>query len=324
MIPRPDFLGRAGRHAHSGAPWVLGSVIAMQTGQALAKAGLGTAGPLTMTALRFGFGAMLLWVIWRPRPRTDRRTLLVALAMGTCLAGVNVFLYTSLAFLPLGLAVAVQFTGPLAVSLGGARRARHGLWAVLSAGGVVLISGKPGGAGSPVGVLLALASAGCFAGYILLGAHLGRRGSGGGELAMAATWAALITFPFGLAGQLRVLAQPSVLGIGFGAAVLCTAVANSWELRALRHLPARVFAVLVSLEPVVAALAGLAVLGERLTPIQWLALAAIVLASVGATVDQPTRPGGNSGPAPAEDLGHRAGHGDPDIRAGPERGSRCP
>lgn len=272
-----------------GSLLVVISVLAMQGGQAVAKLGFPLAGPLPITALRFGLGAIVLWAIFRPRLPTDRRTLLAVVALGTSLAGVNGFIYKSIEHLPLGLAVTVQFVGALMISLFRSRRLRHLIWALLAAAGVVVINYVPEDAPSVVGIAFALASAACWGAYILLSAHVGARISGGGGITLATAWAALLTVPLGVVSDPRAFVDLPVLGVGLVVAVLCTVVANSLELHALRHIPARVFGVLVSLEPAVAALLGLMLLHEHLTPFQWLAIAATVSASIGVTTDQPGR-----------------------------------
>lgn len=145
-----------------------------------------------------------------------------------------------------------------------------------------MIAAGPTGPVSPAGVAFALGSAACWAAYILLNAHVGARTSGGGGIALATAWAALLTVPAGVVAHPAAFTDPAVLAAGVWVALLCTVLGNSLELRALRVIPTRVFGVLVSLEPAIAAVAGLLLLGERLTALQWLAVAAIVAASVGA------------------------------------------
>jgi inner membrane transporter RhtA len=266
---------------------VLG-VLSMQSGQALAKAVFPLAGPLPIAALRFALGAVILLLAWRPRLPTGRSTQLAIVGLGTSLAGVNVFIYQAFARLPLGLAVTLQFLGALVVSLAGARRRPlHALWAILSALGVGLIVHSPTTDVSTLGVVFALASACCWGAYIVLSAEVGARTTGGTGLALATAWAALLTLPLGLAADPAAFTHAPVLAAGLGVAILSTVLANSFELVSLRKLPASVFAVLVSLEPAVAALAGLALLGEHLTSWQWLAIACIVVASIGATRSPP-------------------------------------
>lgn len=286
-------LPRAPRRAKRGGAWlvVLGA-LSVQSGQAVGKIALPWASPLALVALRFGVGALVLWALFRPRPPTDARTWRAVLSLGTAVAGVNLFFFESVARLPLGLAVTVQFLGALVVSLAGARRLRHALWALLAVGGVVLINYSPTASDSAsatgvswLGLGYAACSAVCWGAYVVLTARVGARTSGGDGLTWATTWAAVLTVPVGVAVDPHAFVVPRVLGCGVGVALLCTVIANSLELAALRRIPPRVFGVLVSLDPGVAALAGLVLLGEKLTLGQWVAVVAIAGASVGVAMD---------------------------------------
>lgn len=269
----------------SGAWFVVGSAVSVQAGQALAKLGFPYAPPVVFTALRFGFGALVLWLVFRPSLPRDMRTWGWIAALGSVMIGANLFLYESVARISLGVAVTMQFLGPLTVALIGSRRVRHVLWAALAAVGVVVINYAPGADVSWSGVGFALVSAACFGGYVVLSARVGARTEGSSGITWATAWAALFTVPLGLVVEPQAFASPKVLVIGLGVAVLCSVVANSLEFHALRRIPARVFGVLVSLEPAVAALAGLVVLGELLAARQWLAVVAIVAASVAVALD---------------------------------------
>ena len=279
-------LARTPRRARPSGAWlVVVSATSVQCGQALAKLAFPWAAPAVVVGLRFGLGALVLWALFRPRPPADAGTWRAVLSLGTALAGVNLFFFEAAARLPLGLAVTVQFLGALVVSLAGARRPRHALWALLAAGGVALINFEPAGEVSWSGLGFAAASAVCWGAYVVLTARVGARTSGGEGLTWATTWAAVLTVPVGLVVDPGALADQRVLGLGLGVALLCTVLANSLELAALRRIPTRVFGVLVSLEPAVAALAGLVLLGEHLAPAQWIAVGAIVAASVGIAAD---------------------------------------
>jgi inner membrane transporter RhtA len=275
---------RAGRtfEAIPAPALVLLGIVSVQLGSALAKNLFGEVGSFGAVALRLFFAATLLMLWWRPSLRMDRRTWAIVLSYGVILGLMNLSFYSALARIPLGIAVTIEFLGPLAVALLGSRRWLDAFWAVLAAGGVVLLM-EGGGELDPVGVLFALA-AGVFWGlYILVGAALGRHTTEGNGLALGMTVAALVAVPVGVADAGTALIQPWVLAAGLGVALLSSVIPYSLDLEALRRLPARVFGILMSLEPAMAALIGLVVLGESLLLSQWVAVLCVVVASAGAT-----------------------------------------
>ncbi|MEU7484759.1 EamA family transporter [Streptomyces sp. NPDC042319] len=261
-------------------------------GQALGKGLFGTVGsPWGVVALRLSFAAAILLAVWRPRLPAQRGDLLLILAFGTAIAGMNL-VYPAMRYLPLGAAVTIQLTGPLVVSLLAVRRWRDAAWGLLAVLGLVLFT-DPGSARSlPLaGVVFAVASAVSMGTYLVLSRRVGARLPGGGPLALAVAWAALLTLPAGVASSGTRLLSPEALATGLGVAVLSAAVPYSLEFTALRRLPAGVVGVLQSLEPVVAGLAGMALLAETLTVPQWAAVGCISLASIG-TVTGANRRGG--------------------------------
>jgi inner membrane transporter RhtA len=175
--------------------------------------------------------------------------------------------------------VTIEFWGPLAVAVAGSRRPLDVLWVVLAAAGIVLLADPGGGSLETAGILFALAAGGLWAAYILLSARTGRVFPGGAGLAIAMVFGALVTLPTGIDADLL---EPELLAAGVGIALASSVIPYSFELEALRRLPARVFGVLMSLEPGVAALAGLVVLGQALDGVEWLAIAFVVVASAGA------------------------------------------
>lgn len=262
---------------------VLIGIVSVQVGAAFAKQLFAVAGSAGVVTLRLVFAALVLVLLWwRPSVRVDRRTLLVVLAYGGVFAAMNMFFYASLERIPLGVAVTVEFLGPLAVALIGSRRWLDVLWALLAAGGVVMLA-LTGWEISLIGMLLAMAAGACWAAYILLSATVGSRTSGGSGLALALVVAGLVAAPFGIADAGTALLSPTVLFVGLGVALMSSVIPYSLELEALRRIPPRVFGVLMSLEPAVASLAGLVVLGEALRPTQWVAICCVVAASVGST-----------------------------------------
>jgi inner membrane transporter RhtA len=261
---------------------VLLGIVSVQLGSALAKHLFGAVGSFGTVALRLFFAAAVLMLLWRPSFRLDRRTWTVVVGYGVILGSMNLCFYLALARIPLGIAVTVEFLGPLAVALAGSRRWLDAFWAVLAAGGVVLLMEGRGDL-NLVGFVFALA-AGTFWGlYILIGAALGRHTTQGNGLALGMAVAALVAVPIGVADSGRALFAPWVLVAGVGLAMLSSVIPYSLDLEALRKIPPRVFGILMSLEPAMAALIGLIVLQESLHWSQWLAVLCVVAASAGAT-----------------------------------------
>lgn len=178
---------------------VLLGIISVQVGAALATHLFGTVGSLGTVSLRIFFAAAVLMLAWRPSPRLTRRTWAVIAGYGVTLGAMNLCFYLALARIPLGVAVTIEFLGPLAVALLGSRRWLDGLWALLAAGGVVLLMDAGGGGLDLVGILLALAAGTCWGVYILAGAALGRHTTAGNGLALGMAVAALMVVPFGIA-----------------------------------------------------------------------------------------------------------------------------
>ncbi|MGW6741332.1 EamA family transporter [Streptomyces sp. NPDC055025] len=261
---------------------VLLGIVSVQVGSALAKSLFSAVGSFGTVALRLFFAAAVLMLLWRPSLRMDRRTWTVVLSYGVILGSMNLCFYEALARLPLGIAVTIEFLGPLTVALAGSRRWLDAFWAVLAAGGVVLLLEGRGDL-NLVGFLFALAAGTCWGLYILVGAALGRHTTEGNGLALGMAVAALVAVPFGVADSGTALIQPWVLVAGLGVALLSSVIPYSLDLEALRRIPPRVFGVLMSLEPAMAALIGLIVLQESLHWSQWIAVLCVVAASAGAT-----------------------------------------
>lgn len=265
-------------------PAVLASMLSVQGGAALAKGLFPALGATGTVGLRVGLSAMILLAAFRPWPRRATAAQWRALVpYGLVLGTMNVLFYLSLARIPLGLAVTVEFIGPLGVAVSGSRRALDFAWVVLAAGGIALVAPWGGGGADPLGVLLALAAGACWAAYILLGVGVSQGIPGGAAVAMGMTTAAFVAVPAALATAAFARLTPWLLAAGLGVALLSSALPYTLEMIALKELPARTFGILMSLEPAVAALAGLVFLGEVLSPRQWLAVALVIAASAGAT-----------------------------------------
>jgi len=261
---------------------VLLGIVSVQVGSALAKHLFSAAGSFGTVALRLFFAATVLILLWRPSLRMNRRAWIVVLSYGVILGTMNLCFYLSLARIPLGIAVTIEFLGPLAVAVAGSSRWLDVLWALLAAGGVVLLMEGRGNV-NLVGFLFALAAGTCWGLYILVGAALGRHTTEGNGLALGMVVAALVAVPFGVVHSGAALIQPRVLLTGLGVALLSSVIPYSLELEALRKIPPRVFGILMSLEPAMAALIGLVLLRESLHWLQWIAVLCVMAASAGAT-----------------------------------------
>ena len=261
---------------------VLLGIVSVQVGSASAKHLFSAVGTLGTVALRLFFAAAVLMLWWRPSLCMERSTWTVVLRYGVIVGSMNLCFYMALARIPLGIAVTIEFLGPLAVALAGSRRWLDAFWAVLAAGGVALLM-EGGGDLDLVGFLFALGAGVCWGLYILVGAALGRHTTEGNGLALGMGVAALVAVPFGVADSGAALVQPWALATGLGVALLSTVIPYSLELEALRKIPPRVFGILMSLEPAMAALVGLILLQESLHASQWIAVLCVVTASAGAT-----------------------------------------
>jgi inner membrane transporter RhtA len=263
---------------------VLAGVASVQFGAALAKSLFDELGPAGTVFVRVLFAAIVLALLWRPRVAGhSRRELGLALAFGLVLAGMNLAFYASIDRIPLGIAVTFEFVGPLGVAVFDSRRPLDLAWVALAAAGILLLSDFGGGGGlDGLGVALALLAGGLWAAYILLSARVGQAFPGGAGLALAMLVATVPLAPVGIAAAGEELLVPWVLAVGAAVGILSSAIPYGLEMEALRRLPVGVFGVLMSLEPAVAALAGLVLLGEELAARQVVAIGLVVVASAGA------------------------------------------
>lgn len=264
---------------------VLLGVATTQLGAAIAKSLFYELGPTGTVFLRVGFAALTLLFLWRPRLRgyTPANYLIVTL-FGLALSGMNLSFYSALERIPLGVAVTLEFVGPLGVAIAGSRRLIDLLWVLLAASGIVLLAPWGGAKLDPIGVGLALLAGSLWAAYILLSVRVGRAFPGGAGLALALSIAAIVLLPLGVLSAGTALLHPHLLAAGFGVALLSSAIPYSLELEALRRLPANVFGVLLSLEPAIAAVVGLIILGEKLELRAIVAVLLVTLATVGASI----------------------------------------
>jgi inner membrane transporter RhtA len=262
---------------------VLGGIVSVQFGAAIAKGLFDEVHPTALVWLRLSTSAVALVLIARPRV-TGRsgRDWATVVGFGVSLGVMNWAIYQSFSRIPLGIAVTVEFIGPLTVALAGSRRVRDLLWALLAGAGVVLLGAEPAHL-TVAGVLFALLAGAAWGGYILLSAGTGRRWPGLDGLAVASVIAALLLAPAAVVRSDGAYGDPRILGLGAAVGMLSSVIPYSFEITALRRIRPSVFGILMSLEPAVAALAALLVLHELLTVFQWLAVGCVVAASVGAT-----------------------------------------
>jgi inner membrane transporter RhtA len=262
---------------------VLAAACSVQGGAAVAKSLFATLGPPGVVFLRLLFGSIALWTIARPDLRgRARRDLLLVVALGVVLVSMNLTFWESLERLPLGVAVTVEFLGPLGVAVIGSRRPLDLVWVAAAAAGVALLADSGGQTVSTVGLLLAAIAGFFWALYILLGVRVGQAFAGATGLAPAMALGAVLVAPWGIISAGHHLRDPQLLGAGVGVGLLSSALPWSLEIEAMRRLPSNVFGIVLSLEPAVAALAGLVFLHEHLRPRAWLAIVLVVTASAGA------------------------------------------
>lgn len=276
---------------------VFGSVVALGIGTSFAKQLFPQVGSLGTTALRVGFSALLLLLIWRPwrwpLSKADAKSLL---RYGVALGCMNLMFYQSLQSIPFGVAVAIEFSGPLAVAFFTSRQRIDTLWIALAAAGLGLLLplGHDVSSLNPVGVGFALGAAVCWATYILFGKKVGHLHAGH-SVALGLSMAAITVVPFGIWHAGSALLQPGILLYGLGVAAVSSAIPISLEMVALKRLTPAAFGVMTSMEPAVAALLGLLVLGEQLTGLQWLAVMLVMGAAAGSAAT--AKPDTHRGPA---------------------------
>ena len=263
---------------------VLGSDTSLGLGTSWAKQVLFPAvGAQGTTAVRVGLSAVLM-LLWRPwRWRLSRADAKAVALYGAALGAMNLMFYMSIQTLPFGLAVAIEFAGPLAVAIWSSRRAMDFVWVALAMVGLGLLLplGLSGSTLDPVGVMYSVGAAGFWALYILDGKRAGLLHAGQ-SVSLGLLVAAMVVVPVGVAHAGAALLSPSVLLVGLCVAAISSAIPISLEMMALKRLPKEAFGIMISMEPAVAALLALPLLGEHLSAVQWLAIGCIVAASMGS------------------------------------------
>ncbi|MCU6386856.1 threonine/homoserine exporter RhtA [Enterobacter quasiroggenkampii] len=271
---------------------ILIAMLSIQSGASLAKSLFPLVGAPGVTALRIVLGTAILVVIFKPwRLRFKKEQRLPLLFYGLSLGAMNYLFYLSIQTIPLGIAVALEFTGPLAVALFSSRRPVDFIWVVLAVLGLwfLLPLGQSVSEIDLTGAALALGAGACWAIYILTGQRAGEE-HGPATVALGSLIAAIVFVPIGMAQATESIWQWSVMPIGLAVAILSTALPYSLEMIALTRLPTRIFGTLMSMEPALAAISGMVFLGETLTLTQTLALCSIIAASMGSTLTMRPEP----------------------------------
>ncbi|MEU8325647.1 EamA family transporter [Nonomuraea sp. NPDC048881] len=285
-LPRPGRLLRQAADSIPPSSLVLLSIVSVQLGAAFAKNLFAVLPPSAVVFLRIAAGGLIMAAVARPKLRgLGWRDWAVGAGFGLTLALMNLSYYEALSRLPMGVAVAIEFLGPLGVAVAASRRRLDLAWIGLAGLGVALLApwGRQASAAWWLGIGFALVAGACWAAYILLSAAAGRRFPGTTGLSFAMIVSTLVIAPVGVTTGGADLLQPSLLLIGLGVGLLSSVIPYSLELHALRRMPKHVFGILMSLEPAVAALAGVLVLGEVLHVQQWAAIVCVVAASLGST-----------------------------------------
>lgn len=269
---------------------LIGGMVSLSAGTSFAKTLYPMVGPAGTAGLRVGLSAIVLLAVFRPWRSAFTTSDLRALAVyGVVMGLMNLSFYMALNTIPLGVALAIEFMGPLSVALFNSRRLIHFVWVGLAVLGLILLLPLDGNVSrlDPIGCAYAAGAAVFWAGYIVFGKRVSHLPSGS-TVAIGMTFAAMTVVPFGVAGAGMSLLDPKILTLGLVVALVSSALPYTLDMVALRHIPKRTFGVAVSGDPAIGALAGLFVLGEHLTSQQWLAIAAIIAASVGAVLTSPS------------------------------------
>lgn len=266
-------------------PAVLGAIVSVQAGAAIAKGLFPALGATGTASVRIGLSALILLIANRPNLKSlSKAQWKAVIPYGLCLGAMNVIFYMSLERIPLGLAVTLEFIGPLLLAVAGSRRIIEFLWVLLAAAGIAFIAPWSEKSIDLLGALMALLAGGFWAGYIVLGRRTSKILEGGQAVTIGMIFATMIVLPFGIASGGLGNFTPIMILSGTALALLSSAIPFTLEMNAMRKIPAQTFSILMSLEPAVAALCGLLFLHEKLSLYEWMAVALVVIASAGATL----------------------------------------
>ncbi|MBU0941348.1 MAG: DMT family transporter [Bacteroidetes bacterium] len=266
-------------------PAVLFAIISVQSGAAIAKTLFPELGAAATASLRIGISALILLAVYRPNlSKINASQWKVVIPYGLSLGAMNLIFYFAIERIPIGLAVTLEFIGPLVVAVLGSKRLLDYLWILLAAAGLVLIAPWSDNGVDLLGVVFALVAGALWAAYIVLGGKVSKIMKGGEAVAVGMLFATLLILPFGIIGQGFQNMTPDFFYLGIALALLSSAIPFTLEMKALGQLPARTFSILMSLEPAAASICGLLFLQEYLTTNEIIAVICVVIASVGSTM----------------------------------------
>ena len=266
-------------------PAVLLAIISVQGGAAIAKGLFPALGAAGTAAVRIGLSAIILYLVNRPNlAKLSSAQWKAVIPYGLSLGAMNLIFYLALERIPLGLAVTLEFIGPLLLAILGSKRLIDYLWVLLAAVGIVFIAPWDGDGVDLLGALLALVAGGFWAAYIVLGGRISKIMDGGQAVSVGMIFASMVVLPVGFAEGGLSNFTPVMLLTGGALALLSSAIPFTLEMRALKQLPAQTFSILMSMEPAVAAMCGLIFLREHLSALEWLSVISVVIASAGATI----------------------------------------
>ena len=266
-------------------PAVLFAIISVQSGAAIAKGLFPIIGATGTASLRIAISALILLAVYKPNLfKITSEQWKFVIPYGLSLGAMNLIFYLAIERIPIGLAVTLEFIGPLLVAVLGSKRIIDFLWVLLAAAGIILIAPWSNNGIDPVGVLFALLAGALWASYIVLGGKISKIMKGGEAVSTGMLFAALLIVPFGIIGNGLINLTPNLWGLGIALALLSSAIPFTLEMKALGQMPARTFSILMSLEPAAAAISGLLFLQEYLSVNEILAVIFVIIASVGATL----------------------------------------
>lgn len=265
------------------------AIISVQFGSALAKSLFAELGPWGVVSLRVSFSTLILFTLWRLKWHSQiRQNFKLIVAFGIVFAMMNSCFYAALDRIPLGITIALEFTGPLGLAILKSQRWLDGLWALLATVGIVLLTPLSGATVDGWGVILALLAGLFWALYILLSARVGQKLAGIEGLAWALAVSSIILLPIGIFQAGSALLNPKLLLMGAGVAVLSTTLPYSFEMMALRQIPIKVFGIMLSIEPMVGVIAGFLILQETLSVRSLIACTLVCIAAAGSAKFQKT------------------------------------